>query len=87
MYVCIYDGCDISLILIFLVGIPIIHTLQTDFLSDKISKVMGIMNGTTNFMLCKMEDEGRKKPFDFLSLCNICIYVIRVYFKTNNLLT
>ena len=66
-----YDGCDISLILIFLVGIPIIHTLQTDFLSDKISKVMGIMNGTTNFMLCKMEDEGRKKPFDFLSLCNM----------------
>ena len=39
-------------------GIPIIHTLQTDFLSDRISKVMGIMNGTTNFMLCKMEDEG-----------------------------
>lgn len=39
-------------------GIPIIHTLQTDFLADNIQKVMGIMNGTTNFMLCKMEDEG-----------------------------
>lgn len=39
-------------------GIPIIHTLQTDFLADSIQKVMGIMNGTTNFMLCKMEDEG-----------------------------
>ena len=39
-------------------GIPIIHTLQSDFLGDSITKIMGIMNGTTNFMLCKMEDEG-----------------------------
>ena len=39
-------------------GIPIIHSLQTDFLADRITKIMGIMNGTTNFMLCKMEDEG-----------------------------
>jgi homoserine dehydrogenase len=39
-------------------GIPIIHTLHSDFFSDDITKVMGIMNGTTNFMLCKMEDEG-----------------------------
>lgn len=39
-------------------GIPIIHSLQSDFFSDDITKVMGIMNGTTNFMLCKMEDEG-----------------------------
>lgn len=39
-------------------GIPIIRALHSDFLSDSITKVMGIMNGTTNFMLCKMEDEG-----------------------------
>ena len=39
-------------------GIPIIHSLQTDFLADKITKIMGIMNGTTNFRLCKREDEG-----------------------------
>jgi len=38
-------------------GIPIIHTFQTDLLADNIRKVMGIMNGTTNFMLSKMEDE------------------------------
>ena len=38
-------------------GIPIIHALQADFFADTIKKVMGIMNGTTNFMLCKMEDE------------------------------
>ena len=36
-------------------GIPIIHTLQHDYLGDQISQVMGIMNGTTNFMLTKME--------------------------------
>ena len=39
-------------------GIPIIHALQTDYLADDITKVMGIMNGTTNYMLSKMQDEG-----------------------------
>ncbi|CAM9222143.1 unnamed protein product, partial [Phaeothamnion confervicola] len=39
-------------------GIPIINSLQQDFVGDDISKVMGIMNGTTNFMLTKMELEG-----------------------------
>ena len=34
------------------------HSLQTDYLGDSITRVMGIMNGTTNFMLSKMEDEG-----------------------------
>ncbi len=39
-------------------GIPIIHSLQTDFMADKVTKIRGIMNGTTNYMLCKMEDDG-----------------------------
>lgn len=39
-------------------GIPIIHSLQTDFLADRIHKIQGIMNGTTNFMLSNMEDHG-----------------------------
>jgi len=39
-------------------GIPIIHTLQKDFLGDDVSEICGIMNGTTNFMLSKMETEG-----------------------------
>lgn len=38
-------------------GIPIVHSLQSDFTADVITKVVGIMNGTTNFMLSKMEDE------------------------------
>eukprot|EP01040_Poterioochromonas_malhamensis_P004301 gene4301-4608_t len=38
-------------------SIPIIHSLQTDFVANNIHKITGIMNGTTNFMLSKMEDE------------------------------
>ena len=39
-------------------AIPVIHSLQTDFVSDSITSVVAIANGTTNFMLCKMEQEG-----------------------------
>ena len=37
-------------------GIPIIHTLQSSFKGDIINEVMGICNGTTNYMLGKMEE-------------------------------
>merc|ERR1711959_384799 len=36
-------------------GIPIIHGLQKDFLGDAVTQIAGIMNGTTNFILSKME--------------------------------
>ena len=36
-------------------AIPIINTLQTCYEGDVVTSVMGICNGTTNFMLCKME--------------------------------
>lgn len=39
-------------------GIPIIHNMQGSYVGDSIESVMGIMNGTTNFMLTKMEMEG-----------------------------
>lgn len=39
-------------------GIPIIHSLQNDFVGDHITEMQGIMNGCTNFMLCKMETTG-----------------------------
>eukprot|EP00612_Vaucheria_litorea_P006515 CAMPEP_0171474450 /NCGR_PEP_ID=MMETSP0946-20130122/2433_1 /TAXON_ID=109269 /ORGANISM="Vaucheria litorea, Strain CCMP2940" /LENGTH=439 /DNA_ID=CAMNT_0012004385 /DNA_START=81 /DNA_END=1400 /DNA_ORIENTATION=+ len=39
-------------------GIPIINALQNDYFGDNITKICGIMNGTTNFMLSKMESEG-----------------------------
>ena len=35
-------------------GIPIIHTLKHSLNANRISKVMGILNGTTNYILSKM---------------------------------
>ncbi len=39
-------------------GIPIIRPLQTDLASNRILSVSGILNGTTNFILTKMKNEG-----------------------------
>ncbi|MBE6633464.1 MAG: homoserine dehydrogenase [Ruminococcaceae bacterium] len=39
-------------------GIPIIRPLQTDLASNEILSVSGILNGTTNFILTKMRNEG-----------------------------
>lgn len=39
-------------------GIPIIGPLKHALAANKISKVMGIINGTTNFMLTEMYDKG-----------------------------
>lgn len=40
-------------------AIPIISTIRENVLSNKISKVMGIINGTTNFILTKMFNEEK----------------------------
>lgn len=39
-------------------GIPIIRPLKQCLAANRISEVMGIVNGTTNYMLTKMSDEG-----------------------------
>lgn len=39
-------------------GIPILRTLAHSFTSDKITRILGVLNGTSNFMLTKMVDEG-----------------------------
>ena len=39
-------------------GIPIIRPLEQCITADEIHEVSGILNGTTNFMLTKMEKEG-----------------------------
>ena len=39
-------------------GIPIIRPLQTDLASNEILSISGILNGTTNFILTKMKQEG-----------------------------
>lgn len=39
-------------------GIPIIRTINNALTADRIEKVTGILNGTTNYILTKMEWEG-----------------------------
>lgn len=43
-------------------GIPIIRTIKEGLSADKLTKVMGIVNGTTNYMLTKMSAD--KRSFD-----------------------
>ena len=43
-------------------AIPIIRPLRESLVGDHINRVMGIVNGTTNFILTKMDEEGL--PFD-----------------------
>ncbi|VEF48971.1 Homoserine dehydrogenase [Bacillus freudenreichii] len=40
-------------------GIPILRGLTEGLVSDRLKKVMGIVNGTTNYILTKMEEEGQ----------------------------
>ncbi|MBI4728956.1 MAG: homoserine dehydrogenase [Acidobacteria bacterium] len=39
-------------------GIPLIHPLKESLAGERIRKVMGIVNGTTNFILTRMSEEG-----------------------------
>jgi len=43
-------------------GLPIIRALREGLASDRIQEVVGIVNGTSNFILTAMAEEGR--PFD-----------------------
>jgi homoserine dehydrogenase len=40
-------------------GIPVIKTLRESMLSNRIARIYGILNGTCNFILTKMQEEGR----------------------------
>jgi homoserine dehydrogenase len=40
-------------------GIPIIRSLQSDFVGDEIQMISGIINGCTNFMLTAMDTRGK----------------------------
>jgi homoserine dehydrogenase len=51
-------GCDVFYEASVAGGIPIIRTLVEGFSSDRITKIMGIVNGTTNYILSKMSQEG-----------------------------
>lgn len=39
-------------------GIPIIRPLKSCLAANKVTSVMGIVNGTTNYMLTKMSQEN-----------------------------
>ena len=39
-------------------GIPLIHPLKESLAGERITKVMGIVNGTTNFILTRMAEDG-----------------------------
>ena len=39
-------------------AIPLLRPLRESLAGDRVTRVMGIVNGTTNFMLTKMDEEG-----------------------------
>lgn len=51
-------GCDIYYEASVAGGIPIIRALTDSFSSDRITRMFGIVNGTTNYILTKMSQEG-----------------------------
>src|SRR4030095_6027678 len=40
-------------------GIPLIRPLKESLTGERLRRIMGIVNGTTNFILTKMSEEGR----------------------------
>lgn len=51
-------GCDVFYEASVAGGVPILRTLVEGFSSDRIYKIVGIVNGTTNYILTKMSQEG-----------------------------
>jgi homoserine dehydrogenase len=56
----IADECGVDLLFEAAVagGIPLIRPLRESLRGEPITRVMGILNGTTNFILTKMSEEG-----------------------------
>jgi homoserine dehydrogenase len=52
-------GCDLFYEASVAGGIPILRSLVDGLASDHITQLLGIVNGTTNYILTKMSDEGR----------------------------
>lgn len=52
------NGCDLFYEASVAGGIPILRGLVDGLASDRITKLMGIVNGTTNFILTKMSQQG-----------------------------
>lgn len=52
------NGCDLLFEAAVAGGIPILRPLKQCLAGNHLSEVMGIVNGTTNFILSKMTEEG-----------------------------
>ncbi|UOQ45675.1 homoserine dehydrogenase [Halobacillus salinarum] len=52
------SGCDLYYEASVAGGIPIIRSIIDGLSSDRIRKMMGIVNGTTNYIMTKMSQEG-----------------------------
>src|SRR5699024_7830226 len=52
-------GCDLLYEASVGGGIPLLRPLSDGLVSDRINQVMGIINGTTNYILTKMDKEGQ----------------------------
>lgn len=52
------NGCSILYEAAVGGGIPILHAVRNSLSANKIEKVFGIVNGTTNYILTKMTDSG-----------------------------
>lgn len=59
LHIAAENGCDLFFEASVAGGIPIIRSLVDGLASDRITKMMGIVNGTTNYILTKMSQEGR----------------------------
>ena len=53
------NGCDLFYEASVGGGIPLLRSLSDGLVSDRIQQVMGIVNGTTNYILTKMDKEGQ----------------------------
>ena len=53
------NGCDLFYEASVGGGIPLLRGLTDGLVSDRINQVMGIINGTTNYILTKMAEEGQ----------------------------
>ena len=45
-------------------GIPVIRPLNTSITADDVTEITGILNGTTNYILTKMDKEGKNLDYN-----------------------
>ncbi len=51
-------GCEVGFEASVCGGIPVIRAIRDGLVANKITEILGILNGTSNYILTKMTDEG-----------------------------